>query len=155
MLFLGQQNFAVSAAMFVRRYSGAAVAVSLLWLLAHIYGITLDSAYIALLIIVGLLGIIFLRPADASEFYAQTPLWQRAAAVGGMWLAVCGALLLLGFATKTSQEFSRRLFFTWAILSPLVILAIRVFLGSLISWLIASKSAEHRGSSSRHAYHRD
>lgn len=144
MLLLGHQNFAVAAALFLRRYIGAAVAVGMLWLLGRLYGVNFTLAYVALVIIVGLLGVIFLRPSDASEFYVEQPLWQRAGAIGGMWLLLCGVLLLLGFATKTSEEFSRRLILSWAVVTPVAILGARIVIGKMIGRLIASERLERR-----------
>ena len=58
-----------------------------------------------------------------------------------MWLMICGCLLLLGFATKTSEDYSRLVFFTWATVTPAVIVFARILIGKLISRLVASKSA--------------
>ena len=53
----------------------------------------------------------------------------------GAWLIVVLALLFLGYITKTSQEYSRQLFLTWFIITPLILAVWRGWLQILLGEL--------------------
>jgi len=44
------------------------------------------------------------------------------------WLTVCLILLFLAFSTKTSSEYSRRIFLTWFVITPLILIVWRGWL---------------------------
>jgi putative colanic acid biosysnthesis UDP-glucose lipid carrier transferase len=48
------------------------------------------------------------------------------------WMIVVGVLLFLGYATKTSEQFSRRVLLTWIIVSPIAVFTSQL----LFRWLI-------------------
>lgn len=53
----------------------------------------------------------------------------------GAWLIVVLALLFLGYITKTSQEYSRQLFLTWFIITPLILAVWRGWLQIILGEL--------------------
>lgn len=138
------QSFSITAIMFVRRYAGALIAVLTLWVMMMLFGETVDQPYSILLIITGLLGVILLAPPGQSDFYVAQPMWQRTVSVAGAWIVLCGILLLLGYATKSSQIFSRRLLFSWALISPLMILLVRWALTVAVSKALAASRKDRR-----------
>ena len=44
------------------------------------------------------------------------------------WIAICGLLLLIGFATKYTHHFSRRVLMVWFVITPALIVAARYYL---------------------------
>jgi putative colanic acid biosysnthesis UDP-glucose lipid carrier transferase len=53
----------------------------------------------------------------------------------GAWLVVVLALLFLGYITKTSQDYSRQLFLTWFIITPLILAVWRGWLQIILGEL--------------------
>jgi putative colanic acid biosynthesis UDP-glucose lipid carrier transferase len=59
------------------------------------------------------------------------------------WLTVCLILLFLAFSTKTSSHYSRRIFLTWFVITPLILIVWR-------GWLqIVLGSVRRRGANAR------
>ena len=105
-------------------------------------GTPMLEVYQALLIIVALLALILFRTPDTDRGHPHPSFWNTATAVGWAWAALFAVVLLLGYATKTSSIFSRRLLLTWAMVTPVMI----VFGLFLIDRYIAKvkRSAGHR-----------
>lgn len=77
------------------------------------------EAYVALAIIAALLTFIVMARDDLQQSnLIGAPGLTLAGRVGMGWLAVVGVLLLLGYATKSSEIFSRRALFLWFALTP-------------------------------------
>ncbi len=60
------------------------------------------------------------------------------------WLAICGVLLLIGFATKYTAHFSRRVLLVWLVITPALIIAARYYLRMfLVRRLLANGMARN------------
>jgi len=56
------------------------------------------------------------------------------------WVIVIGILLFIGFATKLSEEFSRKVMMTWFVVTPLVLIGAHVFARSMVHRMVVSGS---------------
>jgi putative colanic acid biosysnthesis UDP-glucose lipid carrier transferase len=75
--------------------------------------------YVALAIIAALLTLLVIaRDALQQPNVVGARGLSLAGRIGMGWLAVVGVLLLLGYATKSSEVFSRRALFLWFLLTP-------------------------------------
>lgn len=140
-----RQGFAIGVTMLVRRLMPAFFAMGMLRLSMVVYDVPLSDSYAALMIIAGLLAFILFPPRGDSDFYLAESFWGRAIATALSWVSLFAVLLFLGYATKSSEEFSRRALLSWFVVTPLLILAGRILLSSLLSRLLVS------GKSKRHA----
>ena len=107
-----------------------------LWLTALLYGLPWLRQYtVVLLWTIGL----FLLVVHFSEIYRS---WRGSLLrsrellrLMGAWLAVVLGLLILAYCTKTTSEYSRRLFLTWFVITPLVLVVwrgwLQIFLGGM------------------------
>jgi putative colanic acid biosynthesis UDP-glucose lipid carrier transferase len=104
---------------FLRILLVPSVAIAALVASTAMLNVNFTGPYVALAIIAALLTVLF-TARDA---------WQRSNVVGAHglslagrigvgWFAVVGVLLMLGYATKTSEEFSRRALFLWFLMTP-------------------------------------
>jgi putative colanic acid biosysnthesis UDP-glucose lipid carrier transferase len=104
---------------FLRVVLVPSVAVVSLIAATTLLDVRFTSAYVALAIIAALLTLLVIS-RDAVQ--RATVVGERGLTLAGRiglgWLSVVGALLLLGYATKTSEEFSRRVLFLWFLLTP-------------------------------------
>src|SRR5262245_29312522 len=78
-------------------------------------------AYVALAIIAALLTWIFMGKDESQTTALQSNGLTVAGQIGIGWLGVVGALLLIGYATKSSDIFSRRALFLWFVATPAVL----------------------------------
>lgn len=108
------------------------------------YGEQFDRDYVVLLIIVVALCTLVMQPARN----IASPLTYRrlslVAEILGRWLIFLFALLVVGFVTKLTDDYPRRILLTWAIASPLVIIIASLVLQWWMRGLIVSHSNQRR-----------
>lgn len=120
----------------LRRVSAAVVAVAFLRLCMWGYDEGLRESYQALMIIVFLLALIFIPDRGQTELERSSGLANETVSIAVRWSFVVAILLLLGYGTKTSSIFSRKLLFTWFALTPVLILIARYLIDKTISSLV-------------------
>jgi putative colanic acid biosynthesis UDP-glucose lipid carrier transferase len=104
---------------FLRVVLVPSVAIASLVASTTLLGLPFTEPYVALAIIAALLTLLVM----ARDALQQAPVvgaqgLTLASRIGLGWLVVVGVLLLLGYATKTSEIFSRRVLFLWFLLTP-------------------------------------
>jgi putative colanic acid biosynthesis UDP-glucose lipid carrier transferase len=146
MLYLGSQkhNLAIATGIFIANISGAIVATISLWLAMYAFDVSMNDAYMALLVITGLLGIILMVPGRKDELFLAWPSWQWAIWTTSSWMVVCGILLLLGYMTKTSDWYSRKLLFSWALATPFLVTLSYIAIARIVGRLSASSTSGRR-----------
>lgn len=82
------------------------------------FGADFHRGYIALAVIAALLCILFVRPHLTNQQVMFSSDWSIASQLMLAWFFVVAVLLLLGYATKVSEVFSRRILLTWFLLTP-------------------------------------
>lgn len=97
-----------------------------LWGGMRFYGLESTEAYQALLIIVGLLGLIILDGRTAHTHGQRLSVSNTALTILSSWIVLVVTLLIIGYVTKTSALFSRRLLLTWAVVTPVLILGVQL-----------------------------
>jgi len=95
------------------------VAIASLVASTSLLDVRFTEAYVALAIITALLSLLVMaRDALQQANLVGARGLTLAGRIGIGWLAVVGVLLLLGYATKSSEIFSRRALFLWFLLTP-------------------------------------
>lgn len=135
-------GFAIGIITLIRRVLPPVIALLMLRLSMAIYNVPMDEAYVALLIIMGLLAFILFPLRVADEFYVPESLWGRAFSTVLSWMSLFALLLFLAYVTKSSATYSRRVLITWFSITPLVIFAGGVFLSAVVSRLMLSAKNE-------------
>jgi putative colanic acid biosynthesis UDP-glucose lipid carrier transferase len=97
-----------------------------LWVCGHLFNVELHTPYwFALAWAV----ILFLLIAEARGLYQSwrlAPIYQEAVQVALVWMTVFMLLVVLAFSTKTSVIYSRLVIFSWALLAPALMVALRL-----------------------------
>lgn len=127
----GIQLYAGLAAL-MRRTTAALVAFVSLRIGMLLFGMPLSEPYQALLIIVALLALILFNGASRNPVATRRSIWNMAIQIFGSWLALVMILLIIGYATKTSSQFSRLLLTSWAMATPVLILAAELLVDAFI-----------------------
>jgi putative colanic acid biosynthesis UDP-glucose lipid carrier transferase len=95
----------------------------LLWVILALYGETVRQPYQILMVIAALLSLLLFRKSSRTAYQIAPRFgWARIGSVGLKWITLVGLLLLVGYATKTSDSYSRRVLFTWFLATPAVLL---------------------------------
>jgi putative colanic acid biosynthesis UDP-glucose lipid carrier transferase len=112
------------------------ICVTALFAAAQLYGVPFSSSYVALAIISALLCYILIRPSTDWQGFASG--WSIARNIAFAWLAIVGILLLLGYATKVSAVYSRRLLFVWFLATPLLTIGVTIVLRGWFRHILVS-----------------
>lgn len=109
-----------------------------------LYGQSFDRAYQLLMIITALLAIILYQREEIPEPFSRTNSWSASVSTILTWIVLVGSLLLLGYATKSSEIYSRRILLTWFVATPPAIILVRQLLERALLPLIRSKQRSRR-----------
>ena len=93
-----------------------------LYLTTRFYGVAFDQRFQLLSVIVVSISAVLLR--STGDFTEHLTSRRVPLAVGIIirWFAIIGLLLAIGYGTKLSAEFSRRVVLTWATVTPAVLI---------------------------------
>jgi putative colanic acid biosynthesis UDP-glucose lipid carrier transferase len=120
------------------------VAVGLLYGLCVFYDIQFKGFFVVLSILAAMLSLLLPRgqPAGAAQLLKSTlPL---AMGVAVRWMVIVAVLLAIGFVTKYSVDFSRRVVLTWIVITPAVLILVTVCLHELMRRLLYDPSMVRR-----------
>jgi len=109
----------VSLLTFLRIALVPSVAIASLVASTTLLDVRFTEPYVALAIITALLTLLVMaRDALQQANLVGAHSFTLVGRIGVGWLAVVGVLLMLGYATKSSEIFSRRALFLWFLLTP-------------------------------------
>jgi putative colanic acid biosysnthesis UDP-glucose lipid carrier transferase len=117
---------------FANRAIPPIITALILWACIWAYGEEMDLPYQILMFVAVLLALLLFRGNGAWEPFARRNAWATTASTAITWVLLFGILLLIAYATKTSEEFSRRILLTWFVLTPPAI----VFAQLATYWLL-------------------
>src|SRR5688572_1823039 len=116
------------------------VAIGVLFTLTLIYDVKFDSEFRILAVLVAILAPTVMRRPQV-ETLTILPRWGFiVVGVVMRWFVLLGILIAIGYATKTSDEFSRRVVFTWAIVTPLPLIFVSVILNEVVRRFVNAPS---------------
>jgi putative colanic acid biosysnthesis UDP-glucose lipid carrier transferase len=104
----------------------------------------LDRSFGLMLALVLVLGAVLLQPERG--LMAQLIGGRRAliARIGVRWLTLLFLLLAIGYATKSSSDFSRKIILTWAVTTPGLLIGIALVLHEGMKQLLADPESARR-----------
>jgi len=132
-----KQGFPIGLAILVERIAGAIITVAALAGCLWLYETTLTDAYQVLFIVSALLALILLRGTKSTNHVGKQ-FWATTLSVIGNWLLLFAILLALGYATKSSALYSRKVLFTWMFVTPSLIVLGRISTNLIISHMALS-----------------
>lgn len=117
------KGFTVGGALMVARLAAPAiVTASSLYISTFLTGVKFGSGYAVLAALASVLALLVLKPAlETVDFESSRT--RTIGMIVGAWLVALSLLLLLGYATKMSDYFSRRALFVWSILGGTALVA--------------------------------
>lgn len=95
---------------------------------AQLMEVEFDQKYRLLAIFSALLCFMLVRPESTDKRQMFVSGWSLATRAGLAWLVVVATLLLIGYATKVSELYSRRALFLWFVATPPILMTVPVVL---------------------------
>jgi putative colanic acid biosynthesis UDP-glucose lipid carrier transferase len=128
----------------LRFLAPAVVAIAALYVTAQLFGVPFSDDYMMLAVLVGILApfILHMPPATSAQLLMRQ--WPAAVILLMRWVVLLGVLLAIGYITKLSAEFSRRVILSWAVLTPVPLILTSLLLNELSRRLIFSASNARR-----------
>jgi len=108
------------------------VSVGLLYGSCALYGVRFNEFFVVLSVLVAMLSLLLPRgrPNASAQLLAGTlPL---AMGVAVRWMIIVAILLAIGFVTKYSVDFSRRVVLTWSVITPAALILVSLCLRELM-----------------------
>ena len=121
-----------------------AVAVGLLYGLCVVFGVHFSSFYVVLSILVSMLSLLLPRGRPGEGTQLLPPTLPLALGVVVRWFVIVGILLAVGYVTKNSEPFSRRVALTWVVLTPALLILTKLFLHEMLRRLMYDPSMVRR-----------
>jgi len=108
------------------------VAIGMLFALTRVYGVQFDTEFQILSVLVAILSPTVMKRPQVSAL-TVIPRWGSIAVSLIMrWLVLLAILFAIGYATKTSSEFSRRVVLTWAAFTPIPLILVSIAFNEIV-----------------------
>lgn len=134
-----RNSVAIAAVALLQAILPALIAVGCLYALLIFFGLfdtELASYFHVMALVVGALSLLILQPPRSTGGQILPGPLQLAFGVLVRWSVLLGVLLAIGYAVKFSEEFSRRVVLTWAVLAPGLLIVANLILNGVIRRLM-------------------
>jgi len=118
---LFKQSFLIAVLAGVQAVMPAVVAVASLYATIVFFGITFDRSSQAIIIVAVLCLILVQAPREVSTQLTSARI-SSVADVIFRWLLLLAVMLAIGYVTKSLTDYPRRIFLTWAVVTPVALI---------------------------------
>jgi putative colanic acid biosynthesis UDP-glucose lipid carrier transferase len=135
-----KRGFLVALLSILQAVGPGVVAMSMLYGLAAYFDVPFSQPYLMLsVLILILMSAVMYQPPTMQNHVGTRP-WPMVASVSLRWLVLLMILLVIGYATKSSAYFSRRVLLTWAVVTPVPLILFNLAASELLRRVVASAS---------------
>lgn len=108
------------------------IAIGTLIGLLLFYAVPFDGEFRTLAVLVAILAPTVIRRPRVDSLAILPRSWSIAASLVLRWLLLLAILIAIGYITKSSSEYSRRVILTWAVLTPVPLVVVSIALHEAI-----------------------
>src|ERR1700761_6637493 len=108
------------------------------------FGAVFDQSFVLMLVLVLVLGAVLLQPERGLMPQLIGGRRELVTRLALRWLILLFLLLAIGYATKTSEDFSRRMVLTWAVTTPGFLIGIALLMHEAFKQLLADPETARR-----------
>jgi putative colanic acid biosynthesis UDP-glucose lipid carrier transferase len=124
----------------LRTLAPAVVAIGMLVGIARMHDVEFRSHFMMLSVLLAILSPIILQSPQMTTVRLPDGKWSAAASIMVRWLVLLAVLLAIGYVTKLSEDFSRRVVLTWAVVTPLPLVLVLMGINRWMQRLMYSSS---------------
>lgn len=139
-----RQGMAVSFLTALRATGPSLLAVVTLRVLAFQYDVDFDVSFRILSVLILILGLLILRPTGSPSEEIESDKWPLVMEMALRWVLFVVVLLFIGYITKVSAEFSRRVIVTWVFMTPGLLIVLSILLDMWLRSVVLSSSVPRR-----------
>lgn len=128
----------------LRAIMPALVSIWTLYVVVGFFGEPFGDRFLALCVLLALLApvVVQVQQANSSQLLARQ--WPTAASLLGRWLLLLIVLLAIGYLTRFSSQFPRRVILTWAVLTPAPLIIFSLGINEVMRKLLFSAENARR-----------
>jgi putative colanic acid biosysnthesis UDP-glucose lipid carrier transferase len=127
-----KRSIAIAMLTMLRAIAPAIVAIGTLYGLAKFYLLAFESHFMMLAVLVAILAPLILRLPPVTSMQLMSRQGPTAAGLMLRWAFLLVTLLFIGYLTKFSEEFSRRVIITWALVTPVPLILLSLGLNEVM-----------------------
>lgn len=137
-----RSTFWIALLAVLRAAAPPAVAVLVLLIVTEFFEVEFDKAFTMLAVLAAVLGAFLLQPPRDVPQRLMPRRGPLAVHIVLRWLLLLAVLFAIGYVTRLSNEFPRRVVLTWAVVTPMLLVIVGVVLDELLrrGLLAASQS---------------
>jgi putative colanic acid biosynthesis UDP-glucose lipid carrier transferase len=138
------RGFSIASIALLQAIMPPVIAVGMLVLLCHVYGVQFDDSFQVLAMAVAVLSSVLPRGRTNGQMPVLPALAPLALNVLVRWMVIVGVLLGIGYVTKYSEDFSRRVVVTWVVVTPALLAIVALYLHEVMRRLLNDPSVQRR-----------
>jgi putative colanic acid biosynthesis UDP-glucose lipid carrier transferase len=108
------------------------------------FGATFNQVFVVMLVLVLVLGGVLLQPERGLMPQLVGGRRELVTRIAARWVILLFSLLAIGYATKTSSDFSRRLVLTWAVTTPGFLIGVALLMHEAFKQVLADPLTARR-----------
>jgi putative colanic acid biosynthesis UDP-glucose lipid carrier transferase len=128
----------------IRNAAPAIAGVAMLYALTWFFDVEFGTPYLVLSVLIAILVPAVMHQPPISNMQVGGPPWPTAANLLLRWIVVLAVLLAVGYATKFSATFSRRVLLSWAVLTPAPLIALSFAINEAMRRVVSSAANARR-----------
>ncbi len=138
------RGFSIALVAFLQAIMPSVIAVGTLVLLCHVYDAQFTDFFRVLAVAVAVLSSLLPRGRTNGQTPVVPASMPLALSVLVRWMVIVAILLGIGYVTKYSEDFSRRVVLTWVVVTPALLVLTALYLHEIMRRLLNDPGAKRR-----------
>ncbi len=130
------RGFSIALVSLLQAIMPSLIAVGTLVLLCHAYGVVFSDFFQVLAVAVAILSSVLPRGRTNGQQPVLPAALPLALSVIVRWMLIVAILLGIGYVTKYSEDFSRRVVLTWVVVTPALLVLVALYLHEMMRRLL-------------------
>ena len=130
------RGFSIALVSLLQAIMPSLIAVGTLVLLCHAYGVVFSDFFQVLAVAVAILSSVLPRGRSNGQQPVLPAAIPLALSVIVRWMLIIAILLGVGYVTKYSEDFSRRVVLTWVVVTPALLVLVALYLHEMMRRLL-------------------
>jgi putative colanic acid biosynthesis UDP-glucose lipid carrier transferase len=130
------RGFSIALVSLLQAIMPSLIAVGTLVLLCHAYGVVFSDFFQVLAVAVAILSSVLPRGRTNGQQPVLPAAVPLALSVIVRWMVIVAILLGIGYVTKYSEDFSRRVVLTWVVVTPVLLVLVALYLHEMMRRLL-------------------
>lgn len=135
-----RKSLTIAAVALVQAVTPSLIVGGGLYAVARFHGIPFHDFFLTMAILASVLAALIVRvPSTGGSVAPEADLVGQCSRILFRWFVVLGILFAIAYATKFSEEFSRRVVLTWALVTPALLILGQLMCNAMLRRLVLSK----------------